>query len=75
MRLVLYERNWYCVWITSHTVSVMRLGQAGLMCGNGGLSGCSQLLEIGLSPQLGLKPATHKPEALVEQFLNIASLS
>jgi hypothetical protein len=31
-----YERNWWSTLITSHTVAVMRLMQAGFMRGTGG---------------------------------------
>ncbi len=63
--LVLYE---------SHHIVVMRLGQAGfwpelVVCR------LQSVAEIcGLSPQLGLEPAPHTSEALVERYLNGSQL-
>jgi len=69
-----YERNWWSILITSHTVVVKRLGQAGFMHGTGGLKVTVSSRNFGLSPQLGLEPAPHTSEALVERYLNGSQL-
>ena len=48
----------------------MRLWQAGFRHGTGGLKVTVSSGNFGLSPQLGLEPAAHTSEALVERYLN-----
>jgi hypothetical protein len=71
----IYERNWWSILITSHTVAVVRLGRAGFMRGTGGLLRLQSVAEIfGLPPQLGLEPVPHTLEALGERYLNGSQL-
>jgi hypothetical protein len=68
--------EWNCWYYTNHITFtvVMRLRQAGLWHGTGGLKVTVSSGNFGLSPQLGLEPAPLISEALVERYLNGSQL-
>ncbi len=55
-------------------IVVMRLRQAGFWHGTGGPKVTVSSGNFGLSPQLGLEPALHTSDALVERYLNGSQL-
>jgi hypothetical protein len=68
--------EWNC-WYYMNNITyivVMRLGQAGFWHGTGGLKVTVRSGNYGLSPQLGLEPAPHTSEALVDRYLNGSQL-
>jgi hypothetical protein len=72
---ILYDEagvcEWNC-WYTNHItyIVVTTLRQAGLWHETGGLRVTVSSGNLGLSPKLGLEPAPHISEALVERYLN-----